>query len=254
MLQWQQAGGAAHNADNLLTIQHVNKYYGDAHVLRDINLDIRAGEFVALVGQSGGGKSTLLRLIAGLEAASDGVIAQAGHTIDGLNGNSRVMFQDDRLLPWMSVQDNLTFGRTNNKQRRAEAQRLLHEVELDEFTDAYPASLSGGQRQRVALARALMANPQLLLLDEPLGALDALTRRKMQELILKLWQERQMTTILVTHDVNEAVRMATKIYVVKNHEIAWSGTNNVAYPRTDDAIAPMASEIMNVILDGHVDQ
>ncbi len=99
-----------------------------------------------------------------------------------------------------------------------------------------------------------MANPQLLLLDEPLGALDALTRRKMQELILKLWQERQMTTILVTHDVNEAVRMATKIYVVRDHEIAWSGTNNVAYPRADEAIAPMAGEIMDVILDGHVDQ
>ena len=241
-------------ANTLLTIQNVNKYYGDAHVLRDIDLDIQSGEFVALVGQSGGGKSTLLRLIAGLEETSTGEIAQDGHTIDGLNANSRVMFQDDRLLPWMSVQDNLTFGHTSDKARLAEAQKLLHEVELDDFANAYPDSLSGGQRQRVALARALMANPQLLLLDEPLGALDALTRRKMQELILKLWQERQMTTILVTHDVNEAVRMATKIYVVRDHESAWSGTNNVAYPRADEAIAPMAGEIMDVILDGHVDQ
>ncbi len=108
-------------ANTLLTIQNVNKYYGDAHVLRDIDLDIQSGEFVALVGQSGGGKSTLLRLIAGLEETSTGEIAQDGHTIDGLNVNSRVMFQDDRLLPWMSVQDNLTFGHTSDKARLAEA-------------------------------------------------------------------------------------------------------------------------------------
>lgn len=232
---------------SLLTVQAVEKYYGNAHVLDDINLDIAPGEFVALVGQSGGGKSTLLRLIAGLEQASSGTITQAGTPITGLNANSRVMFQDDRLLPWLTVHENLTFGHVTAEQVE-QVDELLARVELTNFAHVYPGSLSGGQRQRVALARALMANPQLLLLDEPLGALDALTRRKMQDLIMELWQERQMTTILVTHDVNEAVRMANRIFVVRDHEIAWSGRNDLAYPRSDKVIAPLTARILHEII------
>ncbi len=234
----------------ILEVSDIQKFYGDAHVLRDINFDIQPGEFVALVGQSGGGKSTLLRLIAGLEHATSGQITQDGTTINGLNAGSRVMFQDDRLLPWLTVRENLTFGKTRSTADQDTADKLLARVELSDFADAYPNSLSGGQRQRVALARALMANPQLLLLDEPLGALDALTRRKMQDLIMDLWQERKMTTILVTHDVNEAVRLANRIFVVRDHEIAWSGENTLAYPRTDDDIAPLSATILNEIING----
>ncbi|KRM54282.1 ABC transporter ATP-binding protein [Lacticaseibacillus sharpeae] len=232
----------------LLEVNDIQKYYGDAHVLRNINFDIQPGEFVALVGQSGGGKSTLLRLIAGLEHATSGSIKQDGTEINRLNAHSRVMFQDDRLLPWLTVSENLTFGATHSKEQKEHVAKLLARVELTDFADAYPNSLSGGQRQRVALARALMANPQLLLLDEPLGALDALTRRKMQDLIMDLWQERKMTTILVTHDVNEAVRLANRIFVVRDHQIAWAGSNDLPYPRTDQAIAPLANTILNEII------
>lgn len=233
----------------LLDIQDVNKYYGDAHVLRDVTLSIRPGEFVALVGQSGGGKSTLLRLIAGLEETTSGQLHQDGHPISGINPDSRVMFQNDRLLPWLTVRENLTFAAQKDQNAETDADELLARVELTEFADSYPAALSGGQRQRVALARALMAKPELLLLDEPLGALDALTRRKMQDLILQLWNERQMTVILVTHDVNEAVRMASRIFVVANHEIVQTYDNPTTCPRSDDAIAPLAAEVLDTIVN-----
>ncbi len=232
----------------LLDVANVNKYYGDAHVLRAINLQIDQGEFVALVGQSGGGKSTLLRLIAGLEETTTGKLVQDGQIISGLNPNSRVMFQNDRLLPWLTVKENLTFA-NQSKSADADADQLLARVELSEFADVYPAALSGGQRQRVALARALMAKPELLLLDEPLGALDALTRRKMQDLILQLWSERKMTVILVTHDVNEAVRMARRIFVVADHEIVQTYENPTECPRSDEDIAPLAQEVLTTIVN-----
>jgi len=180
--------------------------------LHDVNLNINQGEFIALVGMSGGGKSTLLRLIAGLEHPTNGSV-----TINESDSKSlmRVMFQEDRLLPWMSVLDNLSFG-SKDKNTKAHAQELLDLVELSEYADSFPNQLSGGQKQRVALARALMTNPKILLLDEPLGALDALTRRKMQDLILDICQKQNLTTILVTHDVEEAARMADRIIVMKD--------------------------------------
>ncbi|WP_125570828.1 ABC transporter ATP-binding protein [Lacticaseibacillus songhuajiangensis] len=235
-------------ASALLDVKDVNKYYGDAHVLRDIDLQIQRGEFVALVGQSGGGKSTLLRLIAGLEDTTTGELRQDGHAISGLNPDSRVMFQNDRLLPWLTVKENLAFA-DKSKSADADADQLLQRVELTEFANAYPAALSGGQRQRVALARALMAKPELLLLDEPLGALDALTRRKMQDLILQLWTERKMTVVLVTHDVNEAVRMASRIFVVAEHEIVQTYENPTECPRSDEDIAPLAQKVLDTIVN-----
>lgn len=235
-------------ASALLDVEDVNKYYGDAHVLRDIDLQIQRGEFVALVGQSGGGKSTLLRLIAGLEETTTGQLRQDGHTISGLNPDSRVMFQNDRLLPWLTVKQNLTFA-DKSKTADADADQLLERVELTEFANVYPAALSGGQRQRVALARALMAKPELLLLDEPLGALDALTRRKMQDLILQLWTERKMTVVLVTHDVNEAVRMASRIFVVADHQIVKTYENPIECPRSDADIAPLAQDVLDTIVN-----
>ncbi len=202
----------------LMTINSVSKKYGDKTALSNANLTIEKGDFVALVGMSGSGKTTLLRMVAGLEQPTQGTISQNGKPVTSLNENARVMFQDDRLLPWMTVRENLSFGDKTDKMTK-EADELLQLVGLSEFADYYPSRLSGGQKQRVALARALMYHPELLLLDEPLGALDALTRRKMQDLILDICQSRQFTTMLVTHDIDEAARMANKIVVVKHSTI-----------------------------------
>lgn len=203
---------------DLITIDNVTKKYGDKTALANANLAIEKGDFVALVGMSGSGKTTLLRMVAGLEQPSQGTISQNGVLIRSLNEKARVMFQDDRLLPWMTVRENLSFGNKSDKMTK-EADELLKLVGLSDFADYYPAHLSGGQKQRVALARALMYHPELLLLDEPLGALDALTRRKMQDLILDICQSRDFTTMLVTHDIDEAARMANKIVVVKHSTI-----------------------------------
>lgn len=199
-----------------LEISNLQQSYGGKEILKNVNLGISKGEFIALVGMSGGGKSTLLRLIAGLEEPTGGEITMNGQKLSGLNQQARVMFQDDRLLPWKTVLGNLLM--TGNDPDKAK--RLLARVGLEEYADAYPATLSGGQRQRAALARALLSSPQLLLLDEPLGALDALTRSKMQELILQVCKEEGITTVLVTHDVREATIMANKIWVIKNQGIA----------------------------------
>lgn len=198
--------------NSMITIKNINKTYNNLTALHDVNLDINQGEFIALVGMSGGGKSTLLRLIAGLEKPTSGSVQ-----INSTDTKSliRVMFQEDRLLPWMSVLDNLSFG-SKDKNTKAHAKELLDLVELGDYADHFPNQLSGGQKQRVALARALMSHPKILLLDEPLGALDALTRRKMQDLILNICQKQNLTTILVTHDVEEAARMADRIVVMKD--------------------------------------
>lgn len=198
--------------NSIITVKNVNKMYNNLTALSDVNLTINQGEFIALVGMSGGGKSTLLRLIAGLEKPTTGEI-----NIENADSKSlmRMMFQEDRLLPWMSVLDNLSFG-SKDKNTKAHAKELLDLVELGDFADHFPNQLSGGQKQRVALARALMTDPKILLLDEPLGALDALTRRKMQDLILNICEKQNLTTILVTHDVEEAARMADRIVVMKH--------------------------------------
>lgn len=201
-----------------IQLQHVVKAYGDNVVLKDINFEIQAGEFISFVGQSGGGKTTLLRLIAGLEATNSGDIVIAGQQLQGQNQVARVMFQDARLLPWMTVVDNLTFG-SKDAQEKQRALALLERVELGEKADAYPSSLSGGQQQRVALARALMSDPEILLLDEPLGALDALTRLKMQQLVADIVAESNLTTILITHDVREGVLLADRVVAVKDGDL-----------------------------------
>ncbi|WP_373773847.1 ABC transporter ATP-binding protein [Weissella soli] len=201
-----------------IQLQHVVKAYGDNVVLKDINFEIQAGEFISFVGQSGGGKTTLLRLIAGLEATTSGDIVIAGQQLQGQNQVARLMLQDARLLPWMTVVDNLTFG-SKDAQEKQRALALLERVELGEKADAYPSSLSGGQQQRVALARALMSDPEILLLDEPLGALDALTRLKMQQLVADIVAESNLTTILITHDVREGVLLADRVVAVKDGDL-----------------------------------
>lgn len=218
----RKAGGVA------LHVSQVVKRYDGREVLHNVALDVAPGEFLAIVGRSGCGKSTLLRLVAGLEKADAGSI-----TIDGESGRSsadvRVMFQDARLLPWKRVLDNIALGLP--RERRSEAAEVLAQVGLADRAQAWPARLSGGQRQRVALARALVHHPQLLLLDEPLGALDALTRIEMQGLIEALWRRLGFTALLVTHDVSEAVALADRIVLIEDGRIAMDERVALGRPR-----------------------
>ena len=216
-------------------VTHVAKRFGETEVLRDIDLAVRPGEFVAILGHSGCGKSTLLRLIAGLETPSDGEVAVDGRWLDGNGagrdtGDTRILFQDARLLPWRRVLDNAAIGGTGDAWR-TKAQATLERVGLADKADRWPATLSGGQRQRVALARALVSEPRLLLLDEPLGALDALTRLEMQDLIEEVWRAQGFTAILVTHDVAEAVRLADRIVVLDQGRIVETYAVEHARPR-----------------------
>lgn len=201
-----------------LKIWDLTKTFGNVSVLKSVNLEVEPGQFVAIVGRSGCGKSTLLRLIAGLETPSEGGVLLDGEPVRKLIRTVRVMFQDARLLPWKHVIENVGLGLNNDW--RARAEWALEQVGLKERAGEWPAVLSGGQRQRVALARALVSQPRLLLLDEPLGALDALTRIEMQRLIEQLWQEQGFTSLLVTHDVEEAVVLADRVLVVEAGQIS----------------------------------
>ncbi|EHP39756.1 ABC transporter [Cupriavidus basilensis OR16] len=212
-----------------LHVRQLVKRYGGREVLHGIDLQAAPGEFLAIVGRSGCGKSTLLRLVAGLEDSDGG-----GVTLDGAPGHKqreavRVMFQDARLLPWKTVLDNVALGLP--RARRADAARVLGQVGLAERAGEWPARLSGGQRQRVALARALVHHPRLLLLDEPLGALDALTRIEMQGLIEALWQRLGFTALLVTHDVSEAVALADRVVLIEDGRIALDQRVTLPRPR-----------------------
>ena len=211
-----------------LSIRNVHKHYGEREVLKGIDLDIAPGEFVAIVGRSGCGKSTLLRLVAGLESGQDGELHYDGHAQDQRH-DTRIMFQDSRLLPWKRVVDNVALGLPPHEYINAEY--VLGQVGLRERRHEWPARLSGGQRQRVALARALVHKPRLLLLDEPLGALDALTRIEMHALIESLWRENGFTALLVTHDVGEAVTLADRVVLIDEGRITLDLRVDLPRPR-----------------------
>ncbi len=236
------AGGVRLQARNL------SKRYGARDVLQGTQLDIAPGEFIAIVGRSGCGKSTLLRLVAGLEAATGGSLAVDGKAIDGLNDDTRIMFQEARLLPWRRVLDNVLLGLPDTSRPRGE--EVLAQVGLAERAREWPARLSGGQRQRVSLARALVHRPRLLLLDEPLGALDALTRIEMHRLIEGLWQRHRFTALLVTHDVQEAVALADRVILIEDGRIALDQRIELARPRSqgDPAFAAIEKRILDRVL------
>ncbi|QJD99585.1 ATP-binding cassette domain-containing protein [Massilia forsythiae] len=221
--------GAGKRQGAHLHLQRLTKRYAGRTVLDAVDLEIMPGEFVAVVGRSGCGKSTLLRAIAGLERPDAGQVRIGG---GGGGGGGRpevrMMFQDARLLPWKTVQQNVALGLAGGVER---ARAALASVGLLERAGDWPAQLSGGQRQRVALARALVHEPQLLLLDEPLGALDALTRIEMQQLIESLWQQRGFTAVLVTHDVQEAVVLADRILLVEEGRLALDRAVGLVRPR-----------------------
>ncbi|MFK4537893.1 sulfonate transport system ATP-binding protein [Bradyrhizobium ottawaense] len=214
-----------------LSIRGLRKSFGSNEVLRGIDLHIPAGQFVAIVGKSGCGKSTLLRLIAGLDKIDAGSIS-FGQDIQP--EDIRVMFQEPRLLPWARVLANVEVGLGRDRasaDAHSRAEKALSEVGLADKRDQWPSVLSGGQKQRVALGRALVSRPRVLAFDEPLGALDALTRISMQRLLERVWRDQGFTAILVTHDVAEAVALADRVLVIEEGRIAHDVVVHAGRPR-----------------------
>jgi sulfonate transport system ATP-binding protein len=244
------ASGAA-NAGVEVRISHVAKRFGNHSVLTDVNLDIQPGEFVAIVGHSGCGKSTLLRLISGLDFPSEGSILVDGQPVTRQLSEGRIMFQDARLLPWRRVIENVGIGRRGEWKRAA--LEALDRVGLADRAGDWPAVLSAGQRQRVALARALVSRPRLLLLDEPLGALDALTRLDMQRLVEQVWNQQNFTAILVTHDVGEAVALADWVVVLERGTLPLVQRIEQQRPRVrgDASLGEIEGEILARLLEGN---
>ena len=205
------------------------KSFGRAHVLTGVDLELAPGELVAVIGRSGSGKSTLLRLIGGLDKPTAGKILIDDEPQRGLHAGTRIMFQEARLMPWLRVYENVTLGLPEAKARQAED--ALCEVGLIDRAKDWTSILSGGQRLRVSLARALASQPRLLLLDEPLGALDALTRRSMQQLIEQVWRQHRCTALLVTHDVEEAVALADRVVLIEEGRITFDVPVWLSRPR-----------------------
>lgn len=187
-------------------------------VLRDLQLEVQGGEFLAIVGPSGCGKTTLLRMLAGLENPDKGEVLIDGHPVQGVGTERAIIFQEPRLLPWLTVLANVAFGLqvrgTPRDSAEARARHYIRLVGLTDFEDAFLRQLSGGMAQRVGIARALTVQPEILLLDEPLGALDAMTKLTMQQELARIWREEKVTMILVTHDLEEAIYLADRVLVL----------------------------------------
>ena len=236
-------------------IAALGKRFGERGVLDDITLDVEPGQFVAIVGRSGCGKSTLLRLLAGLETPSSGEVRLGDAPSPESRDDVRIMFQEARLLPWRTVLQNVKLG-LDSADATARARDALAQVGLADRAGDWPAVLSGGQRQRVALARALVHRPRLLLLDEPLGALDALTRIEMQRLIESVWRELRFTAVLVTHDVAEAVALADRVLLVENGRITLDEPVALARPRAhgSPAFAELEGRVLARVLNEPPDE
>ena len=227
----------------LLELRHVTKTYGDPadplHALNDITFQIERGEFVCMVGPSGGGKSTLLRLIAGLLRPSSGEIRLDGEAITGPSARVGIVFQNINLMPWRTVLDNvalpLELAGEPKSRRYPIAESYIELVGLKGFADLYPHQLSGGMQQRAAIARTLAHDPEILLLDEPFGALDAITREHLNRELLRIQQLKQQTIFMVTHDINEAVFLSNRVLTLSPRpgEIKCDIPVPLPYPRTD---------------------
>jgi sulfonate transport system ATP-binding protein len=224
-----------------LNLHALTAKLGGREILRGIDLQVQPGEFVSIVGRSGSGKSTLLRVLAGLEPPASGVLRVGAQPI--------VMFQEPRLLPWRSVLQNISLGLATPDTKHA--LQVLEQVGLADRAHDYPSTLSGGQRQRVALARALMHRPDVLLLDEPFGALDALTRISAQKLVESLWRELGFTAVLVTHDVDEAVLLGDHVLVLDEGRVVYR--EHVALPRprarNSAEVGRIAGRVLEAIFD-----
>ncbi|BAN48751.1 ABC transporter ATP-binding protein [Metapseudomonas resinovorans] len=221
-------------------------------VLQNVDLRVNPGEFVSIVGASGCGKSTLLRLIVGLEAEYQGDILLDGERIVATSLERGIVFQDHRLFPWMTVQQNIGLALKNHRLSKAEKARQVAEhialVNLTGFENAYPHQLSGGMAQRAAIARALITKPKILLLDEPLGALDALTRVHLQRELQRIWVQQRSTMIMVTHDVEEALYLGDRVIVMDSHPGRIKHEVKVDLPHPRDRAAPLLHRLKEELL------
>lgn len=229
------------NIGQALSISRLSKQFtidsGTVQALTDVNLKVEPGEFISIVGASGCGKSTLLRIIVGLDSESSGEILLGDQSIRKPGVERGMVFQEARLLPWLTVSDNIAFG-CRSETPKTERNRLVTEhielVGLAGFEKAYPHQLSGGMQQRVSIARALVNRPKVLLLDEPFGALDALTRINMQQEVLRIWEAEKTTMILVTHDIDEAIYLGDRVVVMSNRPGTINKIVKVTLPRPRD--------------------
>jgi NitT/TauT family transport system ATP-binding protein len=212
------------------------------HALSDADLTIRKGEFVCLIGASGCGKSTLLRIMAGFEQPSSGEALMWGKPIDGPDPGRGMVFQDYALFPWLSVRDNIGFGPTARGLHRGEVKatvdKFIELVGLQNFATAYPHQLSGGMKQRVAIARVLANDAELVLMDEPFGALDAMTRERLQDELLEIWQRTGLTVVFVTHSIEEAIFLAGRVVVMTPGPGRIESDNALDLPRPRDVASP----------------
>ena len=234
-------------AEPLLRIEALGKRYGVVEALRGADLLVPRGEFICLLGASGCGKSTLLRIVAGFEPPSAGRVSVAGKPVTGPGPNRGMVFQDYGLFPWLSVRDNVGFGPKARGLPRAEvariADRFVETVGLTRFADAYPHQLSGGMKQRVAIARVLANDAELVLMDEPFGALDAMTRERLQDELLGIWAARHLTVLFVTHAIEEAILLADRVIVMSpgpGHIVA---DERIVLPRPRDVASPEFNEV-----------
>ncbi|MDI2099744.1 ABC transporter ATP-binding protein [Ruicaihuangia caeni] len=212
------SGGAVSAGTPKIAIDDVTRRFGEVTALQQVNLSVAENEFVSLVGTSGCGKSTLLSIIAGLDAPDEGTVTVSGRGVTEPGRDRGVVFQRATLLPWLTAQGNVEFAlrgeRLSQAERRDAAREVLAQVGLEGFEGAYPSELSGGMQQRVALARSLSYRPDILLMDEPFGALDALTRADMQRLLIDVWERHRITVVFVTHDIEEAVLISDRVVVM----------------------------------------
>ena len=221
-----------------LSINQVNKEFqiptGTVKALKNISLEVEEGEFICIVGASGCGKSTLLRIIAGLEEQTTGTVLYENSEITKPSTDRGVIFQESRLFPWLTVEKNIEFGISKSIDKLSKKELILHYlniVGLQEFRKAFPHQLSGGMQQRVSIARALINQPKILLLDEPFGALDALTKMTMQDEILRIREYQKSTMILVTHDIDEAVYLADRVVIMSSRPGTIQKVLNIQLPR-----------------------
>lgn len=220
--------------------QNVEKRFGDVSALAQLDFEVEADEFVSILGPSGCGKTTLLRIVAGLIRTDGGDVYVDDEPIRGPRENMTLVFQNFRLLPWRSIEDNVGYGLRlrgmSKKQARAEVGKYVHMVGLDGFEKSYPYQLSGGMQQRVGLARALAIDPQILLMDEPFGALDAQTREVMQEELLNIWTATQKTVVFVTHSIDEALVLSDRVVMMAARPGRIVKTIDVPFPRPRDPV------------------
>ncbi len=236
---------------DLIRVDHVTKRFtgpaGEIEALRGADLHIAAGEFVCLIGASGCGKSTLLRIVAGFEEASEGQVIVAGRPVAGPGPDRGMVFQDYGLFPWLSVRGNIGFGPAARGLARKEvadiAERYIDIVGLRAFADAYPHQLSGGMKQRVAIARVLANDARVVLMDEPFGALDAMTRERLQDELLDLWQRTGLTVIFVTHSIEEAIFLADRVVVMSPGPGRIVSDRRVLLDRPRDVSSPAFNEL-----------